>query len=327
MKKRLLYTLLLPAILALACNFPAGAGTQSPTGTAIDLNATMTVISLVQTQTALAAIVQPVENPTATIQPTQQPTIAIPTVEVATRTASPQPKPCNAAKYVADITYDDGTQLAANTPFVKTWRLENVGTCTWTSGYQIIFDHGDQMNSPASLSMTSNSISPGMTVDVSVQLTSPASAGTYQGYFRLKAPDGSIFGINASAMDPFWVQIKVGAPTEIVSTKPDIDITKLSPCSAPKMGVPCTFTVQVYNDGGSATGNYSVKLYVGSAVDPKCEWNTSNNAGGGKVLTCEYIFPSWYGSITIKAIADANNDVNESNEANNAASKTFSVAK
>ena len=45
-------------------------------------------------------------------------------------------------------------------------------------------------------------------MDVSVNLTAPATTGTYRGEFRLKASDGQIFGIGASADSAFYVQIK-----------------------------------------------------------------------------------------------------------------------
>ena len=33
----------------------------------------------------------------------------------------------------------DNTEIAAGTTFVKTWRLKNNGSCTWTSGYSRVF--------------------------------------------------------------------------------------------------------------------------------------------------------------------------------------------
>ena len=38
------------------------------------------------------------------------------------------------------------------------------------------------------------------------------TTGTYQGYYKLRASDNSIFGIGASADTAFWVKIVVTAP-------------------------------------------------------------------------------------------------------------------
>jgi hypothetical protein len=117
--------------------------------------------------------------------------------------------PCNQAQFVGDVNYADGTQVTKNTDFIKTWRLKNSGSCSWTSEYNIIFETGDRMGAPDETNLTNGSIPPGALVDISVQLKAPSSPGTYQGYFRLKSADNVVFGINGAANDAFWVQISV----------------------------------------------------------------------------------------------------------------------
>ena len=131
------------------------------------------------------------------------------------------PTPCNLAGNVIDVTYVDDTKVNADTNFVKTWRITNYGSCTWTSGYSLIFDSGDQMNSPASVQLTSGTVPPGNSVEVSVQLKAPHAKGTYQGNYRLKAPDGNIFGIGEGGQGAFWVRIKVPAPIVLELILPD----------------------------------------------------------------------------------------------------------
>ena len=46
---------------------------------------------------------------------------------------------CDWAQFVADVTVPDGTSYAANTAFRKTWRLKNIGACTWTTSYALVF--------------------------------------------------------------------------------------------------------------------------------------------------------------------------------------------
>ena len=51
---------------------------------------------------------------------------------------------CNWAQFVADVTVPDGTSYAPSTAFKKTWRLKNIGTCTW-SDVSLIFSSGEKM--------------------------------------------------------------------------------------------------------------------------------------------------------------------------------------
>jgi hypothetical protein len=109
---------------------------------------------------------------------------------------------------VSDVNYPDGTEVTVSTNFTKTWRITNTGSCTWTSGYKIIYVSGDQMSAPLETMLTSGTVPPGATVDISVSLKAPASEGTYRGYFRLKSSDNIVFGIGSSGNDAFWVEIK-----------------------------------------------------------------------------------------------------------------------
>ena len=124
------------------------------------------------------------------------------------------PKPvaaalCDSASFVADVTIPDGTTVAPNATFVKTWRLQNSGTCTWTTSYAVVFTGGDQMGSPAVIPMPS-SVAPGGTVDITVNLTAPGTPGHYRGNYKLKNATGSLFGVGANAAFLFWVDINVG---------------------------------------------------------------------------------------------------------------------
>jgi hypothetical protein len=126
--------------------------------------------------------------------------------QFAAPTAASTPVPCNLATFVADVTVPDDTVIGLNKSFTKTWRLKNVGSCSWTSGYQVVFDSGDQMGGPASQQLTNGKVDPGQTIDISIDLHAPAAAGTYKGNWKLRDPGGAVFGLNTGG--PFWVQIK-----------------------------------------------------------------------------------------------------------------------
>src|SRR5512134_1553389 len=121
------------------------------------------------------------------------------------------------AQFIADVTVPDGARYDPGATFTKTWRLRNIGTCTWTTAYTMVFNSGEQMGGPASVPMPS-SVAPGQNVDVSVNLTAPNAAGHYIGYWRFKNASGAIFGIGLYANKSWWVEINVtgSTPTGVV---------------------------------------------------------------------------------------------------------------
>lgn len=172
--------------------------------------ATMTAIKpsdVPLTQTALPPTAT--LTSTATLVPSETPILATVTP---TATATNTPLPCNAVQYVSDVTYVDDSEVKAGTSFTKTWRLKNTGSCTWTADYRLIFASGDAMSAAAETVLTTGQTPPGETLDASVALVAPEGAGTYRGAFKLRAPDGTTFGIGASGAEAFWVQVVVVAP-------------------------------------------------------------------------------------------------------------------
>ncbi len=115
---------------------------------------------------------------------------------------------CNSAQFIADVTIPDGTTIAPGATFVKTWRLMNNGTCTWTTAYDVVFVSGTQMGSPATIAMPS-SIAPGGTVDITVNLTAPTTPGHYRGNYKLQDGSNNQFGVGLNAAFLFWVDINV----------------------------------------------------------------------------------------------------------------------
>ncbi len=154
--------------------------------------------------------------------------------------------------FVSDVTVPDGTVFAPEIPFVKTWRLKNIGTSTWTTAYSIVFTNGTQMGAPDSSPLPAT-VAPGGTVDISLTLTAPKDPGSYYAYFLLSNPSGQRFGIGG-ANGPFYVQIQVSdsggtqAPpvTPVVTTTPGaaggtVNWVFLSVDSGSATGCPHTF--------------------------------------------------------------------------------------
>ena len=115
---------------------------------------------------------------------------------------------CDAAQFIADVTTPDGTNVLPGLTFTKTWRLKNVGTCTWSTSYALVFASGDQLGGASSVNLPC-SVAPGQTVELSVSLTAPTAAGHYIGYWKLRNASGTPFGIGANANKAWWVDINV----------------------------------------------------------------------------------------------------------------------
>jgi hypothetical protein len=138
-------------------------------------------------------------TPTATSQP-QTPQVQPP---APTATA-----PCNWAAFVADVTVADDTVVQAGQTFTKTWRLQNIGSCTWDPNYAVVFAGGADLGAPPQQSIGAT-VSPGGTVDISLIMTAPQAGGQYTSYYKLRSGDGIVFGIGPKAADPFWASIVV----------------------------------------------------------------------------------------------------------------------
>ena len=114
----------------------------------------------------------------------------------------------NRIKFIRDVTIPDGAKLKRNKPFTKTWRLQNVGDCTWTEDYALVFAGGHQMGGPDSQPL-GTIVEPGEKVDISVKLVAPARRGKYTGQWLLQTPAGQQFGLGDAGDTPFWVRIRV----------------------------------------------------------------------------------------------------------------------
>jgi hypothetical protein len=130
------------------------------------------------------------------VPPTQPTPTALPPVPAAA------PAAClDGMKFVSDVTYDDNDMknlplLTAGEGFVKVWRLQNSGTCTWTPDYHLVYAYGNvdsaQMNG-RQVSIPGN-FAPGEMADVGVSLVAPNAPYNYQGFWQMENSQGQRFG-------------------------------------------------------------------------------------------------------------------------------------
>lgn len=197
------------AMILSACGLIGQTDTQPKVQTAIAQTiSAMETQAVLETVNAILTQMAQTPEPTATLLASGTP---LPTY-TPWPTSTPQPTatyiPCDWVQYISDITIADGTTLPASSSFTKTWRLRNIGSCTWTTAYSIVFASGDAMNAPSAINLP-NSVPPGGTIDISVPMFAPEKSGTYQGYFKLRNAYSATFGIGASTQESFWVKVKV----------------------------------------------------------------------------------------------------------------------
>jgi hypothetical protein len=204
MKYRLIATVLLVTTLLAACGpstTPAG-----PTSdvAAIRTSAASTVVSQF---TLTAAVFTPVipAAPTNTPAPaeTSEPeaTATVTTAPVAQVTNAEGTVVALCDKYswdpeTVDVNLPDNTPVSPGQDFVKTWKIKNIGTCTWGEGYKLVFSYSSSPNDDALNGVAqplTAAIAPQQEVEVSVQFTAPDLPGTYFSVWTMQNNKGIPF--------------------------------------------------------------------------------------------------------------------------------------
>jgi len=121
---------------------------------------------------------------------------------------------CNMAKFIAHVTVSEGAAMPPGAQFTKTWRLQNIGTCTWTESYSIGFSDGDLMGADEIVSLTEE-VSPGETGDISVVFTAPEDEVAYTGYWILYDAQGYWFGLGETRRGLIPIEIEVVKTSQI----------------------------------------------------------------------------------------------------------------
>jgi hypothetical protein len=133
-----------------------------------------------------------------------------------TRTPSetkiPSPTSCtNQAEFIKSLTINDNTVLEGNQSFTKIWRIENVGTCTWSTSYSLVFSSGETMGGALSNPLLQE-VKPGETIDLRLDLIAPSYAQPYTGNWMFQDPAGNQFGVGGQSNQPLAVTIVVKPP-------------------------------------------------------------------------------------------------------------------
>ena len=271
-------------------NYTQAAQTVAAELTRVAINASPT--SIIQTNTII---------PTNTFIPTDTPTTLPSKTPLPTSTKTPVP--CNLATWdpnTIDVTIPDNMKMAPNQVFSKTWRIRNVGACSWNSNYLLIFDHGDGMSVTPGYAqqLTTGVVNPGQWVDLTVNnLMAPASTGIFTGYWRLRDPYGVVFGITPSG-GTFAVRIVVIATTTIT----------LLPVIGESGSVQATGIVTMDDlSVGDSAANIGIEMFLtydissirfnATILEVKHDMRNTNIIGTPFSLGILYLYQQHYGSL------------------------------
>lgn len=218
-----------------SCNYPLS--TDEETEEIIEELDDVSVLATTVSQTLSA-----VESQLNQQQTTQEPTSALVyTATPAEDEGAEQPvtqnysystTACYAASTVSETIYDS-TVMEPGEDFTKTWTLLNSGSCSWYSGYQLVYASGYQLSGD-SPQYISSEISPGESVTFTVDMEAPASEGTYTGNWELQTSDGTVIAY-------IWVKIIVEEDDDFAVTSVTFssDETYTGTC-------PYTYTYKAY---------------------------------------------------------------------------------
>jgi hypothetical protein len=176
---------------------PSAAQTQSEAGTLAALSTALAGTTPAATET-LATEPTPSETPQVSV--TYSLTRA-PYGTPGTNPAAPLQEQCNAAFFVGYVGLGDGAPVGAATTFKKVWDVRNIGTCTWTRDYRLVFYNGEHMSGPNWVPFPQE-VAPGDHMFIGVIMIAPYEGGTHTGYWMLQAEDGSQFGVGERGNKP-----------------------------------------------------------------------------------------------------------------------------
>ena len=242
---RLFHVFIMIALFVSACNLPS----NDPEAATVTAAAQTLAAFLNTTATFTPASIGVAPSFTPSPQPTNTGT--------PTFTATPV---CPQAQFVTDVTIPDGTVMTPGQTFIKKWRIRNTGQCAW-NGYSLVFDSGDAMGGPASKPI--GTVNPGQEVDLEVNLTAPASAGNYKGYWRIVTNSNVLVPmLNGVDGKSFYLDIKVQAPA--TNTTPPFAVTSVNITTSGACGGFTANASIVTNGPGTVT--YTWKFSDGATV-------------------------------------------------------------
>jgi hypothetical protein len=233
---------------------------SEPTAHVMTLYAVLTESAMINSMPTATPTLPPTEIPPSPTESPRPTDTLLPELPSVTPAPTNFPIPCYRIGKLTDVTIPDNyDELDPGEVFVKTWRLTNSGSCNWSASVQLVFVSGAQMNGPNSQTIDAT-VGVGQYIDISVTLKAPTTAGKHTGYWMLKGPDGTVFGLGSNGTESFWVMIQMSnvtvtpsltkTPSTPVPTKTPTITPTLTPTRTPTNTITPTCDVAYPPPGG-----------------------------------------------------------------------------
>lgn len=115
---------------------------------------------------------------------------------------------CYKIEFLGDKTIPPETKVRPGRKFTKTWTVRNAGNCTWTTQFSLVNSGGYHFGVKSAVPLT-QTIEPGQTTEISIDLIAPKTYGTYFSYWLLRSPYGNSFGFGEQQELALGVRINV----------------------------------------------------------------------------------------------------------------------
>ncbi len=168
------------------------------------------------------------------------------------------------ASYVADVTIPDATVIQPGDTFVKTWRVRNTGTTSWSTDYALRFSSGDRMDGPDSVPVP-REVKPGDVVELSVRLKAPTQSGRHRSAWKLSNARGTLLDYEQYA--------EIQVPQKVVSAQKLSELSWVADVTVPDgapldAGEQFVKTWRVRNSGETTWGaGYELAFFGDDQMD------------------------------------------------------------
>jgi len=227
---------------------------------------------------------------------------------------------------IADVSVPDGTVFGPNEPFIKTWRLQNTGTCDW-SGYQIVFLDGEPMGT---IEQDIPDMPAGEVFDLSIEMTAPGGAGDYTGRWQVISPEGYSLGtVTCVITVAEGGEAGEGPEGEPETSLPELVMSEsfIDPWPM-EAGQPFTIGFTIFNFSEADAGAFSVFLDFDDVTGlENCAWDIGGLAAGQETtVDCDRPAAPPAGTYSAMLYIDTENEVDEGEyESNNDQAITLTV--
>jgi hypothetical protein len=230
--------LMLALVLTIIVSACGASAKQTPT---LDPAAVYTQVAatvqagIMQTQAAMSSpTVAPTNTPSPTVAITPSITSSsltpIPTLTqyIPSSGSTPPSATGDDLKWIADVSYPDCSVLSPGEEFVKTWKVQNSGTSTWTKDYYLLWTdikNYDPNNYKKvvvqSEKKLGEEIKPGDQVELDMKIVAPDTNGVYKIFYVMMNPNVKYSAARIGFGESLWVLFVVNdTPATPITTCP-----------------------------------------------------------------------------------------------------------